>query len=47
MVPVSNTVSFDSLLPSSSSTIISGFVGYDPSLKTVIVGHQGTDASKM
>ena len=24
-----------------------GFVGYDPTLKTVIVSHQGTDTSKL
>ena len=24
-----------------------GYVGYDPSLDTIIVGHQGTDAKKM
>lgn len=24
-----------------------GYVGYDPSLATIIVGHQGTDREKM
>ena len=27
--------------------VFTGFVGYDPTLKTVIVSHQGTDTSKL
>jgi hypothetical protein len=28
-------------------TAMIGYVGYDPTLKTIIVAHQGTDPAKM
>lgn len=33
--------------PLSHLTLSVGYVGYDPTLKTVVVSHQGTDATKV